>query len=383
MTIGRAEDATISVNHNSVSRMHCEVHALGGRAATRSSTRGRATASASTAPSCGAGIVEPGDVIELGDVRFKFVGAGQIFRPTDSQQFTILSEGDADRGRRGQRRSAAVVPRSRLRRRSSPSERSGSWSTRAPDVDERRPAGRRGRGRRGGALARSRRRSTRRRRPAPRGDCDAAHDEARSGRSPESSPAARHARLQGHRERGGPISCSPAPTPRTTWSRKRALYQRVSQSVAVDAARRKLAADKLQQLDTSAGIGGRGADPAPRRRRDRRARHEVAAAPPPPAPARRRTRRPTPAPAAAAALPAAAPPPAPTPKPGVDDRERQLALQGTQDSKVLLKQQLEPRVFGGRASDTEIRLLISTCKDLGDKACVQQARAVWAQKKDQ
>src|SRR5579859_3553159 len=29
MSIGRAEDASISVNHNSVSRLHCEVHALG------------------------------------------------------------------------------------------------------------------------------------------------------------------------------------------------------------------------------------------------------------------------------------------------------------------------------------------------------------------
>src|SRR6185503_16446309 len=29
MTIGRAEDASISVNHNSVSRLHCEVQALG------------------------------------------------------------------------------------------------------------------------------------------------------------------------------------------------------------------------------------------------------------------------------------------------------------------------------------------------------------------
>jgi hypothetical protein len=47
---------------------------------------------------------------------------------------------------------------------------------------------------------------------------------------------------------------------------------------------------------------------------------------------------------------------------------------------MLLKQQLEPRVFGGKASDTEIRLLISTCKDLGDKSCVQQARAIWTQK---
>jgi hypothetical protein len=61
---------------------------------------------------------------------------------------------------------------------------------------------------------------------------------------------------------------------------------------------------------------------------------------------------------------------------GVDDRERQLALQGTPDAKILLKQPLEPRVFSGRASDAEVRLLISTCKDLGDKSCVQQARAV-------
>jgi len=41
-----------------------------------------------------------------------------------------------------------------------------------------------------------------------------------------------------------------------------------------------------------------------------------------------------------------------------------------------LKQQLEQRVSSGRASETEIKLLISTCKDLGDKPCVQQARAL-------
>ena len=29
LTIGRAEDASISINHNSVSRLHCEIHALG------------------------------------------------------------------------------------------------------------------------------------------------------------------------------------------------------------------------------------------------------------------------------------------------------------------------------------------------------------------
>jgi hypothetical protein len=66
--------------------------------------------------------------------------------------------------------------------------------------------------------------------------------------------------------------------------------------------------------------------------------------------------------------------------PTVDDRERQLALQGTPDAKLQLKQQLEQRVEIGRASDTEIRLLISTCKDLGDRVCVQQARAALKQR---
>ena len=64
----------------------------------------------------------------------------------------------------------------------------------------------------------------------------------------------------------------------------------------------------------------------------------------------------------------------------MDDRERQLALQGTPDAKILLKQQLEQRVYSGKATDTEIRLLISTCKDLGDKPCVQEARAIQAQR---
>jgi hypothetical protein len=79
---------------------------------------------------------------------------------------------------------------------------------------------------------------------------------------------------------------------------------------------------------------------------------------------------------------AASPPAAPT-RPGggsVDDRERQLALQGTPDAKMLLKQQLEQRVYNGRATDTEIKLLISTCKDLGDKLCVQQARSIQQQR---
>ena len=103
MTIGRAEDANISINHNSVSRLHCEVHALGdGRfeIVDKGSSNGVRVNSADLRR----GIVEPGDVIELGDVKFKFIGAGQIFRPTESQQLAVLSDrsgSDPPRGRRG------------------------------------------------------------------------------------------------------------------------------------------------------------------------------------------------------------------------------------------------------------------------------------------
>jgi pSer/pThr/pTyr-binding forkhead associated (FHA) protein len=378
LTVGRAEDATISVNHNSVSRAHCEIHSLGqGRyeIVDKESSNGVRVNGADLRR----GIIEPGDVIELGDVRFKFVGAGQIFRPTDSQQFTLLSEGDAGEVVRS-RRSAAVVPavvfvsvvaigalavllhaRSRGEIAADPSA-GASVAALAPPSREQ------------AALDEAKKAC------AGGGDCDAARTKLEAA-VPESSPLRASQDFRDVEARAADQLLARADT-ENDMLRKRSLYQRVSQNVGVDASRRKIAADKLQQLDTSSAAAA--------------AELPVAApiatqAEAPAAPTRTRS-APTPEPAAMAVAaapvaapspPSPAPSPSPSPKPGVDDRERQLALQGTQDSKVLLKQQLEPRVFGGRASDTEIRLLISTCKDLGDKACVQQARAVWAQKKDQ
>src|SRR5580658_2500365 len=92
LTIGRAEEAIISVNHNSVSRLHCEVHALGeGRfeIVDKGSSNGVRVNGADLRR----GIIEAGDVIELGDVKFKFVGQGQMYRPgaSDSQQLAAIS----------------------------------------------------------------------------------------------------------------------------------------------------------------------------------------------------------------------------------------------------------------------------------------------------
>lgn len=110
ITIGRAEDATISVNHNSVSRLHCEIHAFGdGRfeIVDKGSSNGVRVNGVELRRS----LIEAGDVIELGDVRFKFVGAGQVFvpGPNESQQLTAISDREAELAD-GKRSFAPYIP---------------------------------------------------------------------------------------------------------------------------------------------------------------------------------------------------------------------------------------------------------------------------------
>jgi pSer/pThr/pTyr-binding forkhead associated (FHA) protein len=78
-TIGRAEEATISVNHSSVSRLHAELFALGNG---RFEIVDKASANGIriNGVELKRGILEAGDALELGDVRLRFVGAGKIFR---------------------------------------------------------------------------------------------------------------------------------------------------------------------------------------------------------------------------------------------------------------------------------------------------------------
>lgn len=94
MTIGRAEDASISVNHNSVSRLHCEVHALGeGRY--EIVDKGSANGVRVNSSDLKRGIMEAGDIIELGDVRFKFVAAGQVFVPAPNEKQELIADREA------------------------------------------------------------------------------------------------------------------------------------------------------------------------------------------------------------------------------------------------------------------------------------------------
>jgi pSer/pThr/pTyr-binding forkhead associated (FHA) protein len=110
-TVGRSEECTISIDHNSVSRVHCEIHLLGeGRY--EIVDKGSSNGVRVNAADLRRGIIEAGDLIELGDVRFKFVGAGQVFIPgvNESQQLTAISDRQVEFADRKPKPKGSVVP---------------------------------------------------------------------------------------------------------------------------------------------------------------------------------------------------------------------------------------------------------------------------------
>jgi len=345
LTIGRSEDSTISVNHNSVSRLHCEVHALGdGRfeVVDKGSSNGVRVNSAELER----GIVEPGDIIELGDVRFKFVGAGQIFRPAENQPLSAIADRrESDPAR--VRGISNVLPTAVFIAVVAAGA-AGAWAYTRPRLLSHAPAA--------AAPSPEDVAMQEAKRLCENGDCEAAHAKLLSAIS-ESSRLRESDDFKNVESRWAEALLAHAdasPDPGI----KRGLYQRVAQTVSVDSLRRKIAADRLQQLDANGGPAASGNGP-------NKPRVEDASAP-----TTTRSDAGRKAPAAEPSLPMA------VAGASVEERERQLALQGTADARLQLKQQLEPRVYGGRASEAEIRLLISTCKELGDRGCIQQARSV-------
>jgi pSer/pThr/pTyr-binding forkhead associated (FHA) protein len=377
MTIGRAEDASISINHNSVSRLHCEVHALGdGRF--EIVDKGSSNGVRVNASDLRRGIIEPGDVIELGDVKFKFIGAGQIFRATDSQQLALLGDRAAADIVKGTKRGTNAVPiaifavvvaagalgawvYTRSKGQAAVAQTSAA-ATASPDQM---------------ALDDAKKKCA-------AGDCDGAHDGLAA--IAESSPVRQSPDFKDTMNRWADQTLARGDAEQDS-AHKHALYQKVATDMAVDPERRKTAANKLQALDAVAAIPTAtpmslpsAASALPRdavttTRPD--AGRRTALAPEPYNPL------PPPQQQTVAAAPPSPPltPVVATPKPGGDDKERQAALQATtQDAKAALKTQLEQKVYSGRGTDTDVRLLIATCKELGDKMCVQQARQIQAQR---
>ncbi len=85
LLVGRGEECDIPINHGSVSRVHAEIHALGdGRyeVVDKESANGVRVNAVDLKRS----LLDARDLIELGDVQLKFIPAGVVYRMADESQ---------------------------------------------------------------------------------------------------------------------------------------------------------------------------------------------------------------------------------------------------------------------------------------------------------
>ncbi|MFO0676648.1 MAG: FHA domain-containing protein [Polyangiaceae bacterium] len=390
MIVGRAEDAEVSINHNSVSRVHCEIHDLGdGRFEILD--KGSSNGVHVNGSELRRGLIEAGDVIELGDVRFKFVGAGQIFRPgsTESQQLTAIGDRTASAVVDGDRRSrwvpmfifVGIVAAGGVVAWFASNQGSDdpNGPTNRPPAETVELA----------ALATAKT-------LCDQGDCFAAHGKL-IAEIPESSPTRSRPEYADVEARWADAMMKRAES-EPDLERRRSLYFQVSRAENVDAARRGIAAQKLAQMDaiptatpdpttppvatTPVLTTTASTPPVPTTPPDRTAMNVPTPVPTPSvAPVRKDPRPPVIAPPVVTTAPTTPPAPsataAPPPKPVVVsdvDKARQLMIQpgGLPQARALL----ETKVFGRRGTVEETSVLRQICKDMGDRACMDACKAI-------
>jgi ABC transport system ATP-binding/permease protein len=357
LTVGRAEDANISVNHNSVSRLHCEIHALGdGRF--EIVDKGSSNGVRVNAVELRRSIIEAGDVIELGDVRFKFVGAGQIFvpGPNESQQLTAISDRDAEIAI-SQRRglvgyfvpvlgagivgaaiilAVAWVLQSRVSRDATDAGIVGVTDTEQAMLLEAKKA-------------------------CSVDDCEQPHTIVAA--FPETSPWKDHPDAK-YVIATWAESLLRRARAETDPAARRAVLARLLTNPRVDPAQRKHATDLIEQATPPVEPAP---VPVPVTTKDAGA---VTMTPPTPRPMPTSHTTVT---NATTALPAASTAP-PTPKPpstAATDRAREAALRG---EFAAVRQLLEVKVRAGHGSPEEARLVREACKAMGDRTCSDDVR---------
>jgi pSer/pThr/pTyr-binding forkhead associated (FHA) protein len=381
MSIGRAEDATISINHNSVSRLHCEVHALGdGRF--EIVDKGSSNGVRVNAAELRRGIIEAGDIIELGDVKFKFVGAGQIFRPgaTESQQLAAIGDRTASTLVGPPRRTSvvpyfifgAVVAAGSV----------AAWALTRPKPEVRADTG-------VTAVAPEdfdRQTLREAKRLCDSNDCTTAHEKLNAEISP-SSPLRDSPEFREIENRWADVMFRRADS-EADLDRRRSLLYQVEKAQTVDAERRNLAAAKLAALDEEDGTSNPldlpvvreptptpTPNPTPTTPNPRDAALAVADVVRPDGGVRRASTdgglSGTTASAQHTTRPAAPVAPAPS---GDLDKVRQLMLQGP-SGQAAARAILEPKVTANRATPDEINALKAICKGQGDRSCVEACKA--------
>jgi pSer/pThr/pTyr-binding forkhead associated (FHA) protein len=342
--IGRAEDANISINHSSVSRLHAEIVALGnGRYEVVD--KGSANGIRINGVELKRGILEAGDALELGDVRLRFVGAGKVFRSmVDPHLLGAGFDGSAASVRPGTRPAgtnatriiavcigvvavAAILGVVALRGPSATATADPSGPTKiVVPTDE--------------ASAKLLKEASE---LVDKGDFDGAH--AKVLQIPENS-AAREDDVFKKVEGAWADSLFAKADKATDPDEKRKILTQITSTGTVDAQRRAKALELLNQLDaispppTAKPVFAGG--PAP-----------VGTAAATAAPVK--TAEPTPV--------AVTPPPAP----GAPDE-------------AAIRKSLEPKVWAGKGSINDIKMLKAICSHMGDRACRDRAAAMLKQK---
>ena len=343
-TIGRAEDCSISVNHNSVSRLHCEVHSLGENryeVVDKGSSNGVRVNGSDLRRS----IIEPGDLLELGDVRFRFVGAGQIFLPGvgESHQLEAIADRPPSSLRPPQATgksllpfmiigalvAIAVVVGFAVMQHQQTQQPVGDTHTTTDDPEQI-------------ALQAAKK-------ECDEGNCDLAHDRL-IAKIAKGSALRQSGDFQNIETRWADQVLAQADKELDA-TKKRSLLRNVQADDAVPQTRRNIANAKMAELDAATNVTPSGTVVAPH-----------------PSATQTATAPTNTATATATTATATATHTAPHPPGGsVFQSASNLATSGdNQGARALL----EPRVFAGRGTPDEIRLLQGICKAQRDKLCL-------------
>ena len=360
LSVGRAEDSTISVNHNSVSRLHCEIHSLGdGRF--EIVDKGSSNGVRVNAVELKRSIIEAGDVIELGDVRFKFVGAGQVFvpGPNESQQLTAISDREAelvDSSRRGWGGyvmpvvGAGIVGACMILAfvyflRTKATDPTPISPITSPTVDPELQM-----------LAAARAKCT------PE-DCDASH--AQINTLPPTSAARSSADFSAIEATWARGTIDKAKRTDLPIEERRQKLQAVQQAPTLDQALRNEAAQALVELADTPGQNPNSLPAVPTK--DAGATTLTSATPPIKPKGERDPNAHPPTPTTTTTPPATTAPPSAKPAPtNVLEKATEASLQ---NRPAEVRQLLETKVRGGHASIDEARLVRAACKKMGDTSC--------------
>jgi pSer/pThr/pTyr-binding forkhead associated (FHA) protein len=350
LALGRAEDASISINHSSVSRNHAELHALGdGR--WEIIDLGSSNGIRINGVDLRRGILEAGDAMELGDVRLRFVAAGKYFRPMVDLSANLpgLSAATpAEVAGSLQRTIGKVVAIGAavcvlvvvgwaavlLPARPSMTQPTGTDAPMATNLEAAKDL-------LNEAIELS------------KTDLDKAH--TLLSRIPESSPVRDENEFKDIENKwADAVFARVAKT--NDAAAKRKMLSEVRDDVAVDAPRRQKAADMLAELGPDPQAGGEPGAPGGRRPYTPGGTGPGSLPTAPPATATTATKTDTKTAATAA--------------PGGDQKYDENAQ----------RRALEGRVWGGSASEGEIKMLRAICSTQGDRACRDKCTALLKQK---